>query len=108
MFALRRVFCGQTRLMAIRSPVATMSYTGDKLTDKERGDEKAYFSKKDAKLLAALAEKMAARGELNSQKKEEHDAACDDLDSIFADHGLDKKANGLLYQELMEWKRHDH
>ena len=67
-----------------------MSYTGNKFQEKERGDEKAYFSKQDAKVLKALVEKMEKRGELDNHKKEEHDAVCDDLDAIFANHNLDK------------------
>ena len=90
------------------TPMRAMSYTGNKLNEKERGDEKAYFSKKDAKLLKALVDKMEKRGELDHQKKEEHDAVCDDLDGIFESHGLNKEKDSLLYQELMEWKRHQH
>ena len=107
MFALRRALTSQSRMMLV-TPVRTMSYTGKKFDDKQKGDEKAYFSKQDAKLLKNLVEKMEKRGELESDKKEQHDAVCDDLDAIFSSHGLDKSKDSLLYQELMEWKRHEH
>ena len=107
MFALKRVFTGQSSMM-IRTPMRAMSYSGNKFGEKEKAEEKAYFSKQDAKLLKNLVEKMEARGELNNEKKEMHDAVCDDLDAIFAAHGLSKTKDGLLYQELMEWKRHEH
>ena len=96
MFAIRRAFTGSSRLVTA-APVRTMSYTGNKFGEKEKGEEKAYFSKQDAKLLKNLVEKMERRGELDNQKKEQHDAVCDDLDSIFASHGLDKSKDSLLY-----------
>ena len=40
-------------------PVRTIS-----MEEKERAEEKSYFSKKDAKLLKALVEKMEANNEL--------------------------------------------
>ena len=71
--------------------------------------EKSYFSKNDAKLLKALVEKMEKRETLDDAKKELHDSICDDLDDIFTEHGLDKtESDQLLYQDLIEWKRHRH
>lgn len=96
MFALRRAFTVQSRML-LTTQVRTLAYDPKKFSEKERGDEKAYFSKQDAKLLARLVEKMEKRGELQNQKKEQHDAVCDDLDAIFENHGLDKGKDGLLY-----------
>ena len=70
-------------------------------------EEKSYFSKQDAKLLKKLVEKMEARDELNAPAAEEHNAAHDDLADIFDRNGLSKEGkHSLLWQELMEWKRH--
>ena len=66
--------------------------------EKERADEKAFFSKKDADLLKALAEKLAKREALETDKMEQHDAMCDDLCQIFEEHQLDKEGkHNLLY-----------
>ncbi len=74
--------------------------------DKTRGEEKSYFSKKDAKLLKALVEKMEARDEQASEAAQEHNAMQDDLSAIFENHGLAKEGkDSLLWQELMEWRR---
>ena len=84
---------------------AARAFSGP-LKEKERGEEKAYFSKSDAKLLKALAEKMAARDEHESDAVQEHSATCDDLEQIFARHNMDKNGkDSLLWQELMEWRR---
>ncbi len=76
------------------------------LKDKQLGEEKSYFSKKDAKLLKALVEKMEQRDSSSSEAAQEHCAMQDDLSSIFENHGLSKDGNeSLLWQELMEWRR---
>lgn len=103
MFALRRITLAARPSPLLCRPAAPFS---DMLKDKERGEEKAYFSKKDAKLLKALVEKMEKRDALKQEKAQQHSAVCDDLDHIFENHGLDKAGDAqLLYQELMEWKR---
>ena len=34
---------------------------------------------------------------------------CDDLDELFKTHGMDKtEKDQLLYQDLIQWKRHNH
>ena len=81
----------------------------DKMKDKERAEEKAYFSKQDAEALKKLVSKLEQRDKLKSPKHQEHDAVCDDLDAIFKSHGLHKDTeHKLLYTELIEWKRHQH
>ena len=70
-------------------------------------EQKSYFSKHDALVLKKLVEKMQARDETGDASAEEHCAVKDDLTVIFERHNLDKEAkNALLWQELMEWKRH--
>ena len=89
-------------------PVRAFNVSGN-LEEKGKGQEKSYFSKNDAKLLANLVKKMEKREALANEKKELHDSICDDLDDIFADHKLDKaETHQLLYTELIEWKRHKH
>jgi hypothetical protein len=80
---------------------------GAKYTDDAK--EKAYFSKNDKDLLKKLVEKMEKREALGDAKKEQFDAMCDDLDDIFANHGMDKtEKDQLLYQDLIAWKRTNH
>lgn len=55
--------------------------------DKERGEEKNYFSKKDAELLRKLASKLDGD---HTQDPETVEAICHDLDRIFEHHNLDK------------------
>jgi len=104
----RRAIAVSTRALTMRqAPIAARSFTT--IAEKERAEEKAYFSKQDAKLLKKLVEKMEKREELNNETKEKHDAICDDLNSLFENHGLDRAGKDqLLYTELMEWKRHQH
>ena len=74
--------------------------------DKRTGEEKSYFSKKDAKLLKALVEKMEQRDANESEVVQEHCAMQDDLTAIFENHSLAKEGkDSLLWQELMEWRR---
>jgi hypothetical protein len=87
----------------------TRTFVRGDLSEKKSVEEKSYFSKNDAKLLKNLVLKMEKREKLDNSKKELHDAICDDLDDIFNEHGLDKtETHQLLYQELIEWKRHSH
>ena len=108
MFALRRTFtsmAAQPRMA--QALVATPYASFSNMEDKRKGEEKSYFSKQDAKLLKALVDKMEKRDDQDSQAEAEHDCLVDDLADIFGRHGLDKDGkNGLLWQELMEWKRH--
>ena len=110
MFAIRRTF---TVTAMVRQPVvrlaapASRSFAGP-LDKKQKAEEKAYFSKKDAKLMKALLEKMEAKGDMPAYK-EEACAAGEDLDHIFETHKLDKDgAHKELYGELMDWKKHDY
>ena len=90
----------------IQQPVAFRAIH-DNMRDKQKGEEKSYFSKKDAKLLKALVEKMEKRDAQPLEREQEHDAMTDDLGQIFTANSLDKDGeHGLLWQELMEWKRH--
>ena len=60
MIALQRTFgLAQARLAmtSAKTPAACL-FSGEIFKDKERGEEKIYFSKEDARLLKALAEKM--------------------------------------------------
>ena len=99
----------RTPAMVNRAVVAAPRMNFNKFDDKRSGEESMYFSKQDAKVMKALLEKMEKRGEMPNIKQQVHDAICSDLDAIFADHSLDKQgAHSLLYQELMEWKRHRH
>ena len=77
------------------------------MQEKERAEEKSYFSKKDAKLLKALVEKMESNNELEQLSHQEHCAMTDDLAHIFEAHKLEKDGkHSLLWQEIMEWRRH--
>ena len=50
---------------------------------------------------------METRDASTSEEEQEHDAKTDDLNQIFGRHGLERDGkNSLLWQELMEWKRH--
>ena len=99
MFAMQRPVMAQFPAMNFSA--------GDKYSDDTK--EKAYFSKNDKELLKKLVEKMEKREALGNAKKEQFDSICDDLDQVFADHGLDKtEKDQLLYQDLIAWKRHDH
>jgi len=70
--------------------------------DKQRGEEKSYFSKQDAKLLKALVEKMEARDDQPSEASQENCAMQDDLTAVFESHGLKKDGkDSLLWQDLM-------
>ena len=90
----------------IHQPVAFRAIH-DNMRDRQKGEEKSYFSKQDAKMLKKLVEKMEKRDCQASEKAQEHDAMTDDLTQIFSANGLDKEGDhGLLWQELMEWKRH--
>ncbi len=96
----------RTSTLAQRVAVRPATRAFATLDEKERGEEKAYFSKADAKLLKKLAEKMAARDEVESTPVQEHSAQCDDLEQIFERHQMDKNGkDSLLWQELMEWRR---
>ena len=96
------------RVRMTQMPIMSFA-SNNPLEDKGKGHEKSYFSKNDAKLLKALVEKMEKREKLENEKKELHDSICDDLDDIFAENNLDKtEEHQLLYQELIEWKRHKH
>ena len=89
----------------IQQPVAFRAIHDD-MRDRQRGEEKSYFSKQDAKMLKKLVEKMEKRDCQESERAQEHDAIQDDLTQIFSANGLDKEGDhGLLFQELMEWKR---
>ena len=78
-----------------------------KLEDIERGNEKSYFSKQDAKMLKKLVEKMESRDEQANEAVQEHCAVSDDLEQIFVAHNMQKDGkDSLLWQELMEWRRH--
>ena len=90
----------------IQQPVAFRAIH-DNVRDKQKGEEKSYFSKQDAKMLKKLVEKMEKRDCQESEAAQAHDAMTDDLTQIFEANGLDKGGDhGLLWQELMEWKRH--
>ena len=106
----KRSLMTMQRATALRQPMMVQQSTRFvTFKEKERADEKAYFSKKDADLLKKLAAKLEAREELETDNMERHDAMCDDLCQIFEEHKLDKNGkHQLLYQELMEWKRHQH
>eukprot|EP00352_Strombidinopsis_acuminata_P004217 CAMPEP_0176378470 /NCGR_PEP_ID=MMETSP0126-20121128/29640_1 /TAXON_ID=141414 ORGANISM="Strombidinopsis acuminatum, Strain SPMC142" /NCGR_SAMPLE_ID=MMETSP0126 /ASSEMBLY_ACC=CAM_ASM_000229 /LENGTH=95 /DNA_ID=CAMNT_0017740779 /DNA_START=46 /DNA_END=333 /DNA_ORIENTATION=+ len=94
--------------MVNRAIVAAPRMNFNKFDDKRSGEESMYFSKQDAKVMKNLLEKMEKRGQMPA-KHQVHDAICSDLDAIFAEHSLDKQgSHSLLYQELMEWKRHNH
>lgn len=58
--------------------------------------------------MKALLEKMESKGDLPAN--DEHNAVvCEDLDSIFSSHNLNKDGKDkALYAELLEWKHHDH
>lgn len=106
MFALRRSFTLAQPRAATALVSTNFASFSNSIKDKQKGEEKSYFSKQDAKLLKALVEKMEKREEDNSAEAE-HDCMVDDLTDIFGRHGLDKNGkNGLLWQELLEWKRH--
>ena len=99
MFAIQRTFAvaATQRLSYVRLITPAQRCFASPLDKKERAEEKAYFSKKDAKLMKALLEKMEARGEMPAAA-EEHEAICEDLDHIFEAHSLNKeKAHKLLY-----------
>ena len=104
-----------TQMVALTRPMATPARlfangkSVDELANRGKGDEKAYFSKRDQEMLKALVEKMNKRDELGSEKVEKHDAVCEDLDAIFSSNDLDKSGkHKLLYDDLIAWKRHDH
>ena len=110
MFAARRTFAVATtfRLNSMQLVTPAQRAFASPLDKKEKAEEKAYFSKKDAKLMKALLEKMEAKGEMPAAS-EHHAVICEDLDHIFSEHKLNKDGDHkLLYQELLEWKRHDH
>ena len=90
----------------IHQPVAFRAIH-DNMRDKQRGEEKSYFSKKDAKLMKALLEKMEQEGQNASEE-----AACaaqEDLEELFTAHKLDKDgAHKALFSELMDWKKHEY
>ena len=99
MFAARRTFAVVTtqRMASMQLITPAQRAFAGPLDKKEKAEEKAYFSKKDAKLMKALLEKMEARGEMPAAA-EEHDAICEDLDAIFDSHQLNKdKTHKLLY-----------
>lgn len=65
MFAIRRTFtvAAVAKQPALRFAVpASRSFAKGPLDKKEAAEEKAYFSKKDAKLMKALLEKMEQEG----------------------------------------------
>ena len=66
MFAARRTFAVATtqRMTCMRLIAPAQRTFAGPLDKKERAEEKAYFSKKDAKLMKALLEKMESKGEL--------------------------------------------
>ena len=94
---------------ATRTPVFVQRMEfSNKFNEKEMAEEAVFFSKQDASALKNLMKKLEAREKM-APKAQQHDAICDDLDTIFSSHGLKKDADHkLLYQELMEWKRHRH
>ena len=86
--------------IALRAPMVSVTRVqfSDKFADKERAEEKAFFSKQDAAALKKLVEKLEQRDKLASNKAKQHDAVCDDLDAIFQAHGLKKDSDQkLLY-----------
>ena len=102
--AIKRSFMIVQPRMALfaQFPVRTVT-----MQEKERAEEKSYFSKKDAKLLKALVEKMEQNNEMEQLSHQEHCAMSDDLAAIFESHGLNKDSkHSLLWQEIMEWRRH--
>lgn len=110
MFAIRRTFtvAAVARQPALRlAAPATRSFARGPLDKKEQAEEKAYFSKKDAKLMKALLEKMEQEGQTASEE-----AACaaqEDLEELFTAHKLDKDgAHKALFTELMDWKKHEY
>ena len=102
----RRAIAVTTRALTMRQfPIAARSFTA--IEEKERAEEKAYFSRQDAKALKKLVEKMEKRDELAASQ--EPDAVSDELNDLFENHGLDRAGKDqLLYTELLEWKRHQH
>ena len=101
-----------TQMIALTRPVMAApirTFSNDSFANKSKGDEKAYFSKKDSEMLKALVEKMNKRDELGSEKVEQHSAVCEDLDALFESHDMDKSGkHALLYADLVAWKRHDY
>ena len=105
--AIKRSFTFVQPRMATMVTVNAPSRAFATLQEKEKAEEKAYFSKKDAKLLKALVEKMEANNEQESVSSQEHCAMTDDLEAIFQTHNMDKNGkHSLLWQEIMEWRRH--
>ena len=99
MFAIRRTFAVATtqRQSYVQLMMPAQRTFSSPLDKKQRAEEKAYFSKKDAKLMKALLEKMESRGEMPAAA-EEHEAICEDLDHIFQEHKMDKNStHKLLY-----------
>ena len=70
--------------------IINVTYNDDNFTSEHNitdTPEKAYFSKKDAKLMKALLEKMEANEELPASEE----AACaarEDLEQLFENHSL--------------------
>ena len=103
-FKRSSVFMRPAQLVAY--PRATFAINND-VKDLGSKEEKSYFSKQDAKLLKKLVEKMEARDAVEDAQAEEHCAVTDDLTAIFEQNNLQKDGkHSLLWQELMEWKRH--
>ena len=48
------------RVSAVQQPAFAFHAISDNMRDKQKGEEKSYFSKQDAKVLKALVEKMEA------------------------------------------------
>ena len=102
--ARRSLFATQRMMLAAQQPVRAFNTT---LKDKQVGEEKSYFSKQDAKLLKALVAKTEKNNATGSEAAQEHCAVKDDLQAIFERAQLDKDGDhALLWQELMEWRRH--
>ena len=102
--AVKRSFLFVQPRMAMAAPTARAMSTWE---NKQKGEEKSYFSKQDAKLLKSLVEKMESRDEQESLSSQEHCAMQDDLKAIFDSHNMDKDGkHSLLWQEIMEWRRH--
>ena len=104
--AVKRSFAIAQPRMVMSAAVPCRGFN-QSIRDKQKGEEKSYFSKQDAKLLKALVEKMAANNEQESLSSQEHCAMTDDLKAIFDSHNMDKEGkHALLWQEIMEWRRH--
>ncbi|CAD8087728.1 unnamed protein product [Paramecium primaurelia] len=77
----------------------------DVLKDKDKGDEKVYFTKEDQKLMQKLLKKMKENNEKPKSSGSNDKEDKEDLQKIFSRYKINY--TDALIEEVLNWKRGD-